>query len=50
MSRPFNDSLYPERQHAKNKFPVLKRKFNGDLKSGKIPHSDQRNRQQHDCL
>ena len=33
MARQFNDRIYPRRQLVENKFSVLKRKFNGDLKS-----------------
>ena len=33
MARQFNDTLYPRRQLVENKFSVLKRKFNGDLKA-----------------
>ena len=33
MARQFNDIIYPRRQLVENKFSVLKRKFNGDLKA-----------------
>ena len=33
MACQFNDSIYPRRQLVENKFSVLKRKFNGDLKA-----------------
>ncbi|HWS21253.1 MAG TPA: IS5 family transposase [Methanoregula sp.] len=33
MAQQFNDSIYPRRQLVENKFSVLKRKFNGDLKA-----------------
>jgi Transposase DDE domain len=36
MARQFNDTIYPRRQLVENKFSVLKRKFNGDLKARKF--------------
>jgi transposase len=33
MAHQFNDIIYPRRQLVENKFSVLKRKFNGDLKA-----------------
>ena len=33
MALQFNDIIYPRRQLVENKFSVLKRKFNGDLKA-----------------
>jgi transposase len=33
MARKFNHVVYPRRQLVENKFSVLKRKFNGDLKA-----------------
>jgi transposase len=33
MARQFNHIIYPRRQLVENKFSVLKRKFNGDLKA-----------------
>jgi hypothetical protein len=33
MACRFNDCIYPRRQLVENKFSVLKRKFNGDLKA-----------------
>ena len=36
MARQFNDIVYPRRQLVENKFSVLKRKFNGDLKARKF--------------
>jgi len=33
MAQHFNDTIYPRRQLVENKFSVLKRKFNGDLKA-----------------
>jgi len=33
MAQQFNDTIYPRRQLVENKFSVLKRKFNGDLKA-----------------
>jgi hypothetical protein len=33
MAQQCNDSIYPRRQLVENKFSVLKRKFNGDLKA-----------------
>jgi hypothetical protein len=33
MARQFDDNIYPRRQLVENKFSVLKRKFNGDLKA-----------------
>jgi hypothetical protein len=33
MACQFNDCIYPRRQLVENKFSVLKRKFNGDLKA-----------------
>ena len=33
MARHFNDIIYPKRQLVENRFSVLKRKFNGDLKA-----------------
>ena len=33
MARQFNDIIYPRRQLVENKFSVLKRKFDGDLKA-----------------
>jgi transposase len=33
MAQQFNDIIYPRRQLVENKFSVLKRKFNGDLKA-----------------
>jgi hypothetical protein len=33
MARQFNEIIYPRRQLVENKFSVLKRKFNGDLKA-----------------
>jgi hypothetical protein len=33
MAQQFNDIVYPRRQLVENKFSVLKRKFNGDLKA-----------------
>jgi len=36
MACQFNDSIYPRRKLVENKFSVLKRKFNGDLKARKF--------------
>lgn len=36
MAHRFNDVVYPRRQLVENKFSVLKRKFNGDLKARKF--------------
>ena len=36
MALQFNDIIYPRRQLVENKFSVLKRKFNGDLKARKF--------------
>ncbi|MEN6442409.1 MAG: transposase [Methanoregula sp.] len=33
MAQQFNDIIYPRRQLVENKFSVLKRKFDGDLKA-----------------
>jgi transposase len=33
MAHNFNDIVYPRRQLVENKFSVLKRKFDGDLKA-----------------
>jgi hypothetical protein len=33
MAQQFNDIIYPRRQLVENKFAVLKRKFDGDLKA-----------------
>jgi hypothetical protein len=33
MACQFNDSIYPRRQLVENRFSVLKRKFDGDLKA-----------------
>jgi hypothetical protein len=36
MACQFNDIIYPRRQLVENKFSVLKRKFNGDLRARKF--------------
>jgi hypothetical protein len=36
MALQFNDVVYPRRQLVENKFSVLKRKFDGDLKARKF--------------
>ena len=37
MAHQFNTIVYPRRQLVENRFSVLKRKFNGDLKARKFP-------------
>jgi len=37
MAHQFNNIVYPRRQLVENRFSVLKRKFNGDLKARRFP-------------